>query len=150
MFERSKDKDKQKKKKRGRVLFFIVKKRDAVTLLNIIYKHIAPGTTIYSDCWKSYSRIEKLGKRYKHQTVNHDLYFVQPETKVNTNSIESNWCHAKAPIKNMKGVSRVYLESHLQEYTWRWNNSVSKVGAFEAMLELIAKHYQPGMNVEDM
>ena len=76
-------------KKKGRVLFFVVPKRDAVNLLNIIYEYVAPGTTIISDCWRAYSKIDRLGKQYRHQTVNHDLHFVDPMTGAHTNTIES-------------------------------------------------------------
>jgi hypothetical protein len=36
-------------------------RRDADTLLPLIQKHIAPGSTIYSDCWKAYGSLEELG-----------------------------------------------------------------------------------------
>jgi IS1 family transposase len=77
-----------------RLLFLVVPKRDPVTLLNLIYKHIAPNTTIYSDCWASYVRIRNYDKIFTHLTVYHDLYFVRPTTGVHTNGVESNWCSA--------------------------------------------------------
>jgi hypothetical protein len=46
-----------------KVLFFKVAKRDAVTLLNIIYKHVEPGTIIHSDCWAAYNHNGESGKR---------------------------------------------------------------------------------------
>ena len=64
LYERPDEIEKQAQKK-GRVLFFVVPKRDAVNLLNIIYEFVKPGTTIISDCWKAYSRIDKLGKEYR-------------------------------------------------------------------------------------
>ena len=74
---------------------------------------VKPGTTIISDCWKAYSRIDKLGKEYKHMIVNHDLHFVDPKTGAYTNAIESIWCSAKVHIKGMRGISRKYLNSYL-------------------------------------
>ncbi|CAF1013962.1 unnamed protein product [Brachionus calyciflorus] len=35
----------------SRCLFFEVPKRNAVNLLSIFYKHVAPNTIIHSDCW---------------------------------------------------------------------------------------------------
>lgn len=57
-----------------KVLFVVVPKRDAPTLLNVIYKHIAPQTKVFSDCWSAYDRIQKLKNRdYTHLTVNHSV-----------------------------------------------------------------------------
>ena len=68
--------------------FFKVESRDANTLLNIIYNHVLPGTTIFSDCWAAYNRIIDLDRDYNHRTVNHSLTFVAPDG-THTNSIES-------------------------------------------------------------
>ena len=44
-----------------------VDKRDGATLLPLIEKHIAPGTTIISNCWKAYCNLEKHGKGTSHE-----------------------------------------------------------------------------------
>jgi hypothetical protein len=56
-----------------KILFFEVPSRDAFSLLNKIYKHVAAYSIIYSDCWASYARIRRLDKNFEHLTVNHDL-----------------------------------------------------------------------------
>ena len=63
--------------------------RTANTLIAIIKEHVLPGTTIYSDCWKAYSPLNKEG--FSHLTVNHSINFVDPETGTHTNTIESTW-----------------------------------------------------------
>ena len=89
-------------------------KRDSETLLPLIQKHIAVGTTIYSDCWKAYGSLEELG--YKHFTVNHSEHYKNPETGVHTNNIESNW----RPLKRaLQGSQKNNLADHLCEYLWR-------------------------------
>ncbi|CAF1014941.1 unnamed protein product [Brachionus calyciflorus] len=132
-----------------RCLFFVVVKRDAVNLLNLIYKYVAPNSIIHSDCWASYNRIKRLDKNYVHRTVNHDLYFVDPVTRCHTNSIESIWCSAKMHLKKMRGVKRCYLQSYLDEYTWRHNKNLTRYGAFEAVLSSISNIYQPGKNLKE-
>ena len=83
-------------------------------MLPLIQKHIAPGTTIHSDCWKAYGSLEELG--YKHYTVNHSEHYKDPETGVHTNNIESNW----RPLKRaLQGSSKNTLADHLCEYLWR-------------------------------
>ena len=43
--------------------FLKVEARDAVTLLNIVYNHVLPGTTIFSDEWAAYNRtIQPIGQ----------------------------------------------------------------------------------------
>ena len=60
-------------------MFFKVEARDAVTLLNIIDKHVLPGTTIFSDEWAAYNRIINLDRRFNHRTVKHLVTFVAPD-----------------------------------------------------------------------
>ena len=44
------------------VFFFtVVEKRSEEILIPIILKHIRPGSTIISDCWKSYSKLKDYG-----------------------------------------------------------------------------------------
>lgn len=119
----------------NKALFLVVKSRDASSLLNLIYEYVEPNSIIYSDCWRSYSRINKLDKNYTHLTVNHNLHFVDPQTGVHTNAIESLWCSAKVHIKKMRGVNRAFLQSYLDEYVWRRQQSNSKFSVFNAILE---------------
>ncbi len=95
----------------------IVKKRDAGTLLPIIENIVVPGTTIHSDEWKAYNRIQDMG--YVHRTVCHKCYFCDPETRVHINGIESYWNKCQSAIKTMRGCRRSMLQSYLNEFMWR-------------------------------
>ena len=57
----------------GDMFLEIVQKRDKNTLMPIILKCVAKGSTIITDCWRAYS---DLKDEYKHLTVNHSLNFV--------------------------------------------------------------------------
>ncbi|CEF59667.1 Transposase, ISXO2-like domain-containing protein [Strongyloides ratti] len=58
------------KTEKRRVSAVPVEKRDSETLLDVIKKHVKPGSIIHTDFWRGYERIEKkLG--FKHCTVNH-------------------------------------------------------------------------------
>ncbi|CAF1096510.1 unnamed protein product [Brachionus calyciflorus] len=50
--------------------------RDGETLLALINKHVAKGSTIITDCWKSYNGLENDG--FEHLRVNHNYNFVDP------------------------------------------------------------------------
>jgi hypothetical protein len=46
-----------KQRDSGRCFMKFVDARNAGTLLPIIYKHVAPGTIIFSDLWRAYKAI---------------------------------------------------------------------------------------------
>ena len=54
------------------------------------------GTTIISDCWRSYDCLNE--EDFEHLTVNHSLNFVDPETGAHTQNIESLWWQIKHPL----------------------------------------------------
>ena len=59
-----------------------VKDRSCETLLGLIQEYVAPETTIWSDEWRAYRRIQNLPQNYEHETVNHSLHFHDPDTGV--------------------------------------------------------------------
>ncbi|CAF0786081.1 unnamed protein product [Brachionus calyciflorus] len=67
------------------------------------------------------------------------LHFVDPEDGTHTNSIESIWCSAKTQFKQMRGVSRQYLSSYLDEFTWRKNISLERTDAVDSIIEVLGK-----------
>ncbi len=54
------------------------------------------------------------------------------------------WCSAKVHFKMMRDVKRAYLLSYLDEYSFRKNNDLTKVGSLEAILTSIADQYLVG------
>ena len=98
--------------------FFVtpVEKRDAATLIPIITSKIKEGSTIISDCWKSYNTIKDLN--FEHLTVNHKYNFVDPETLAHTQNIENLWWQIKCQLpETYSKHEQIYL--HLSEYMWR-------------------------------
>ena len=98
--------------------FFLVpvEKRDSATLIPIILDKVKPGTTIISDCWKSYNVLTELD--FEHLTVNHKYNFVDPETLAHTQNIENLWWQIKRQLpETYTKHEQLYL--HLSEYLWR-------------------------------
>ena len=117
-----------------------VEKRDAATLLPIIERIVRPGTTVHSDEWAAYKKIqEKLG--LDHQTVNHSVNFVDPQTGTHTQNIESYWAKTKYKFKVMKGVKAEYLPSYLDERMWRDRFGRTTEEAFNSICSNIAEQY---------
>ena len=61
-------------------------------------------------------------------------------TGVHTNGVESNWCAGKTTIKDMRGISRDYLQSYLDEFCWR-KLFKDDFEVFNKILQQIAKQY---------
>ena len=67
--------------------------RNQPTLLRLIQRYVAPGTTIITDKWKGYINLGNHG--YVHEDVNHSTNFVDPVSRTHTNGIEGTWNHVK-------------------------------------------------------
>ncbi|GFX99018.1 mitotic-spindle organizing protein 2A [Trichonephila clavipes] len=120
--------------------FRVVQSRTKEELLKIIHEWILPGTTIISDCWKSYDCLS--GEGYVHLRVNHSLTFVDPETGAHTISIEGTWSAIK------KGLHKAHVkgqfDSYLAEFMWRRSNGHKLVDDnFHEFLASIARMYPP-------
>ena len=95
-----------------RCFFVTVNDRSADTLIPIIKRWILPGTTIYSDCWRSYSTLVLEG--YVHATVNHSVEF-KSESGTHTNNIESRWNAVKRSLPRF-GTRKDFYNSYFAEY----------------------------------
>ena len=103
----------------GRCFIIPVERRDAATLLPIIQNFILPGTTIMSDMWAAYGRIDQLPELYQHYTVNHSENFVDPDTGAYTQTIESTWNQFKRRHKEEMGTARHLLVSYIFQFVWK-------------------------------
>ena len=113
-----------------------VERRDRVTLLPIILRHIAPGSIIMSDKWRPYDILNQEG--YNHFTVNHSEAFAA-EDGTCTNNIGRIWEEFKAELKIMRGTNDALLASHMDEFMFRKMHKGRDL--FECMLTYIAQQY---------
>lgn len=93
----------------------IQNKRSAPELLKLLKENVHVDSTVITDKWKSYTKLNDYFKR--HQIVNHSTNFIQPETGANTQKIESSWRHLK--LKLAKKRDGGDLEMHLKEYLYK-------------------------------
>ncbi|CAH0722178.1 unnamed protein product, partial [Brenthis ino] len=120
-------------------------KRERNTLFPLIQKHIAPGTEIWTDCWKAYEGLADIpGKNYTHKTVNHSSMgvgrFVEPTSGVNTQAIEGSWKHLKYEVTNA-GYKKEALADHLCTYMWHRIVRNRREDPFDCMWQAIKNVY---------
>jgi transposase-like protein len=117
--------------KERRIVFVKVDNRKKETLEELLKKYVHEDSIIYSDCWKAYNNLSSLFA--SHATVNHSENFVDPETKVHTNTIEGNWAGVKKQVSPVHRT-KVYIELYLIRYVLR-RNFKSKI--FDEVIKLL-------------
>ena len=116
--------------------------RSEKILGHYIKKWIKPGSIIYSDKWRSYSKISKYkGYKFSHKTVNHEKYFKDPETGVHTNTIEGMWKHLKS---HKTGTGKPMFNYYFYEFAWRRKFLPNfNTSGFDKFLIAVSKVYNP-------
>lgn len=89
------------------------------TILPIIEKNVAKGSTMLTDEYGAYSALNSLG--YSHKTIQHNLkIYVQGE--VHTNTIENFWSVLKRGLYGIYHyTSKKHLDRYLDEFCARYN-----------------------------
>lgn len=94
-----------------------VENRTSQTLLAVIQEWILPGTTIVSDCWKSYDILRNEG--FEHLKINHSLNFVDPQDpQVHTQNIERTWRNVRGGIPRY-GRQEAHMVGYLAEFLFK-------------------------------
>src|ERR1700722_20005374 len=103
----------------GNVVAKVIPAVTGADITGLVKKHVAQGSTVYSDEYQSYALIGRLG--YDHDTVkNGKDEFVRGN--VHTNSVEGFWSLIKNGIRGVyHQVSPEYLQTYLDEYAFRYN-----------------------------
>jgi transposase-like protein len=116
----------------GRIRATTIPDSRARTLLPKTVEYVLPGSLIYTDEWRPYERLGKLG--YTHRRINHSAR-VYVEGDVHTQTIDGFFGLVKNAIRGVHhGVSHKWLQGYLNEYTWRWNRREQPHRIFGDML----------------
>lgn len=102
----------------GRITAKTIKDVSGETISNFVKKHVKPGSTLYTDEWKGYN---KLDREYDHFRVNHSVgKFVVGD--IHTNSIEGFWSLLKRGIIGIYHyVSAKHLDKYVDAAEFRYN-----------------------------
>ena len=103
----------------GMVYTRVVEHVSKEELMAIIRKKTRKGTVYYTDTFRSYNSLKRLGK---HHRVNHSKNMVDKKTKNHINGIEGFWSFAKHMLYNYRGVSKYHFPMYLKEAEYRFNH----------------------------
>lgn len=115
-----------------RVFACVIQDKKASTVLPVILRQVVPGSLVYTDESKIYKDLLKEG--FRHGTVCHKYNFVDPNTGVNTQAVESINNLIKREIKYKMGVITEKRDLFLKEWCFRFNN---KNNLLMAILEVL-------------
>ncbi|KAL0973529.1 hypothetical protein UPYG_G00205430 [Umbra pygmaea] len=130
------------KEKQRRPILRLVKKRSRHHLIPLLVKHVQPGTLILSDEWRAYrGALTNLG--YRHFTVNHSRWFVDPVSGAHTQHLERAWLTYKSIIWRLRGNRTAkLLKEHLAVIEWTyWLGNKHKKGLLGRLLKDIRHQF---------
>ena len=129
----------------GKVFAQTIPDASEPTLSGIIKKHVVPESVIYTDEWAGYGRIpflrdengNLLGFRHRHIAHASGEYV---SGDIHTNSVEGFWMLVKTGIRGVyHSVSPKYLQTYLDEYTFRYNRRHEGNQQFRAILSKVVE-----------
>lgn len=123
----------------GRVLAMVTPDAKAKTVLPIMHERILPESVVYTDDFPIYDRFSEHVNGYVHRRINHSQR-VYVMGDCHTNTIEGFWSLVKRGIGGVyHSVSAKYLQTYLNEYSYRYNRRFSETPMFTSILERISK-----------
>jgi transposase len=123
--------------RKGQVRAFVAADVKADTLRGLIKEHVLPKSVVFTDTFRSYNGLDARG--YTHERINHSegVYVVG---EVHTNTIEGFWSLIKRGIGGVyHNVGRHYLQTYLNEYSFRYNRRFDTQPMFLSFLQQVEK-----------
>jgi len=118
--------------RQGKVIANVVPDVKRHTLVPFMAHNVERNATLFTDEFPSYDHMARIG--YKHLRIEHHLK-VYARGNVHTNSIESFWSLIKRGINGVyHSVSSDYLQSYVNEYSFRYNHRKDEQPMFKIVL----------------
>jgi transposase len=126
--------------RKGRVIARTAADTTGVTLRGFVKECVLPKSTVFTDESGSYNGLERTeGMEYQHRRINHSAK-VYVMGDVHTNTIEGFWSLVKRGIGGVyHSVSQKYLQTYLDEYSFRYNRRASGNLIFPAILAKVSE-----------
>lgn len=120
--------------KAGRLRLAVTQSADAISIRRFLTAHVQPGSEIYTDGWKGYSKTALVGYRHElHQPQTHALHIHRAFGNLKT------WLNG-----THHGVDPKYLQNYLHEFVFRFNRRKTPMAAFQTLLGLAAQKVPVG------
>jgi len=125
--------------RKGRIRALAARDTRSATLLGLVKEHILPNTTVFTDEYQPYDGISHMANGYTHKRIKHsEKVYVVGDT--HTNSVEGFWSLLKGGIRGVyHSVGSGYLQSYLDEYSFRYNRRFDTQPMFLSFLQQISK-----------
>ena len=126
--------------RKGRVIARTANDVTGKTLQGFVKECVLPKSTVFTDEFRSYGGLDQApGMEYTHRRINHESK-VYVMGDVHTNTIEGFWSLVKRGIGGVyHSVSQKYLQSYLDEYSFRYNRRASGNLIFPVMLAKVSE-----------
>ncbi|PYX01306.1 MAG: IS1595 family transposase [Acidobacteria bacterium] len=109
------------------------------TIMGIIKERVLPQSTVFTDDYCVYDDLKHHRNEYTHHRINHSqkVYVVG---NIHTNTIEGFWSLVKNGLRGVyHSVGKPYLQSYLNEYSFRYNRRFDVQPMFTSFLNQITK-----------
>jgi len=131
--------------RRGRVVARAIPSVHGRHLLGMIRANVVPNSTIYTDELRNYEGIKHIRTRdgepanYRHRRIKHSAG-VYVRGDIHTNTIEGFWSLVKRGLHGVyHSVGEDYLQSYLDEFSFRYNRRDQGNLIFKAILQQVSQ-----------
>jgi transposase-like protein len=126
--------------RKGRVVARVVPDSTRETLHGIVKEYVLPSSVVFTDEHQSYTGLEEIpGRNYHHLRIKHEAK-VYVMGQVHTQTIEGFWSLVKRGIGGVyHSVSQKYLQTYLNEYSFRYNRRDQGNLIFTSILKRVAE-----------
>jgi len=116
----------------GRIRAAVVPNSQTTTLMDKTREYVLPGSMIFTDEWKAYDRLGKVG--YYHRRIRHKAS-VYVDGDVHTQTLDGFFGHFKTDVRGTHhSISRRWLIGYLNEWVWKWNHRDDDEAMFRQLL----------------
>jgi transposase-like protein len=125
--------------RKGRVRAYATLDTKRDTVMGIIKEHVLPQSLVFTDDYSVYDDLRFHRNEYTHRRINRSakVYVVGD---CHTNTIEGFWGLVKNGIRGVyHSVGRHYLQSYLNEFSFRYNHRFDTQPMFQTFMQQIEK-----------